>query len=250
MNANDIEENTKKKLGYYLLDLKEITVNKYKIKKIDFAEGVITFEKVESPESPEYNIKLEYFNDKLGMPNGSNVYDVNNSETSELKTDQINPNELSVTSDIPVTGQNQQPQPQPQPQSNQTGGNNKNIFKSSKYSDTSSVRFNKLSNYSITSSVMYNDRSDNFSDTSVIGQIGGGLETTDTLRSISELKDRKNKSSNKNLSASTSTFKSNLDMDIFKKSKNQSGGSKSNSDLKKKMLEAGINSSSTSSLCE
>ena len=39
-------------------------------------------------------------------------------------------------------------------------------------------------------------------------------------------------------------------MDIFKKSKNQEGGFKSNSDLKKKMLEAGINSSSTSSICE
>ena len=115
----------------------------------------------------------------------------------------------------------------------------KNIFKSSKYSDTSSIRQSEMLNYSKTSSVAFNDRSDKYSETSVIGQIGGNLDISDTLRSISELKERKSKSSN-----------TNLNIGIFKKT--QTGGSKNDDNLKKKMLEVGINSnsSSTSSICE
>ena len=116
-------------------------------------------------------------------------------------------------------------------------GGSKNIFKKSKYSDTSSVQVNELSNYSKTSSVVFNNRSDKYSDTSIIGQVGGKLnETSDTLMDMSELKQRKNVKS------------SNLDMGIFRK--NQSGGS-IDTNIKKKMINAGINStSSTSSICE
>ena len=125
----------------------------------------------------------------------------------------------------------------------QKGGNrkqNKNIFKSSKYSDTSSAvpsDMSKYSKYSNTSSVMFNGRSDKYSDTSVLGQIGGkNMQTSDTLMSVSELKERKSKSSSK------------LDVGIFKKIQN--GGSKADPDIKRKMMAVGINSSSTSSICE
>ncbi len=73
-----------------------------------------------------------------------------------------------------------------------------------------------------------------FSETSsvnpgMVGMIGGG--DTDTIGSISELKNRKNK-------------KNNLDLNIFGK---QNGGG---SDAKLKLRNMGIHSSSTDSLCE
>ncbi len=73
-----------------------------------------------------------------------------------------------------------------------------------------------------------------FSETSsvnpgMVGMIGGG--ETDTIGSISELKNRKNK-------------KNNLDLNIFGK---QNGGG---SDAKLKLRNMGIHSSSTDSLCE
>lgn len=118
---------------------------------------------------------------------------------------------------------------------NKMSGGSKNIFQKIKNSETSSVKMSNISNNSKTSSEIFNQRSDKYSETSVIGQIGGkNIETTDTLVNISELKQRKNSKS------------TNLDMGIFKK--NQSGGS---IDIKKKMMDVGINSnSSTSSICE
>jgi len=115
-------------------------------------------------------------------------------------------------------------------------GGTKNIFKKMNYSETSSIKMSNVTNNSKTSSEMFNGRSDKYSETSIIGQIGGkNNETSETLMGISELKQRK-------------TSKSNLDMGIFKK--NQSGGSADNS-VKKKMMDIGINSnSSTSSICE
>ena len=84
------------------------------------------------------------------------------------------------------------------------------------------------------------NRSNKYSDTSIIEQteqIGGKTNETDTdtLMSLSELKQRKNPK------------QSNLDMGIFKKV--QSGGN-IDSNIKKKMINNGINSSSTSSICE
>ena len=286
MNANDISENTMTKIKYYLSDLGDLKVNGYKIKNINFLDKVIIFSNSNS--SDEYKVNFEEMKNKqnttseIVVSKDETIVSKDlDFETSELNTDQkINSGDYSTTS---VNQSMVEPK--------QTGGNNKNIFKSSKYSDTSelnteqnknvgnfsltsvnqsmiehkqtggnnknifkssdtsSAKYDELLNNSKTSSAMYNDRTDNFSDTSVIGQIGGEIDISDTLRSISELRERKSKSSNKN-SSSTSTFKSNLDMGIFKKSQNQSGGSKSNVDLKKKMLEAGINSSSTSSICE
>ena len=288
MNITDIPENIMTKIRFYVSDLDDLKVtnDEYKIKSINFLEKEIIF--FNSNNNTEYKIKFDEIN-KKNMQNKvlMNTYtDID--KTSELNTDQ-NKNDFSMTSEnnIPGTiqsGGNNKNILKSSKYSDtselnteqnindfsmtsenkilgtiQSGGNNKNIFKSSKHSDTSSVKFTELSNYSKTSNIMYNDRTDNFSDTSIIGQIGGGIEITDTLRSISELKDRNNKASTKNsisasasasALASASTFKSNLDMGIFKKSQNQSGGSKSNLDLKKKMLEAGINSSSTSSMCE
>lgn len=114
----------------------------------------------------------------------------------------------------------------------------KDIFQKSKYSDTSSLNQTNITNLSATSTDMFNGRSDKYSDTSALDQVGGGL-TSETLN-ISELKPRKTSKSSR-----TST---NLDMGIFTK-KSQSGGSTNN--IRKKMMEVGINSnSSTSSICE
>lgn len=116
-------------------------------------------------------------------------------------------------------------------------GGSKNIFRKMNYSETSNIKMSNMSNYSMTSSEIFNERSDNYSETSIIGQIGGdNNETTDTLMGISELKQRK-------------SYKStNLDMGIFKKT--QSGGSV-DQNIRKKMMDIGINSnSSTSSICE
>jgi uncharacterized protein YkuJ len=233
----NINSNQKTELAFHLQYLSNFENNGFKIENINFVTKELTF--VKENETNKYKFKFEEI---ISMQNMEGENDL----TSEMQTDQnIDGRDLSETS------YNQSLQ-SPLPISNkntyvQSGGDNKNIFKSSKYSDTSSVKFTEMSNYSKTSSVMYNDRSDNFSETSVIGQIGGKIETSDTLMSISELKDRKKKSNSK-MSSSTSTFNTNLNVGIFKKSQTQSGGA--NTDIKKKMLEAGINSSSTSSICE
>lgn len=239
----NINNNQKTELAFHLQYLNNFENDGFKIENINFVTKELTFSK--ENETTKYKFKFEEI---VSMQNMAGENDLRTDMEIEKNIDGKDLSETSVNQNL------QPPAPVPEPVSNsnsnsnvQTGGNNKNIFKSSKYSDTSSVKFTEMSNYSKTSSAIYNDRSDNFSDTSVIGQIGGGIETSDTLMSISELKDRKKKSGSKN-SASTSTFKSNLDIGIFKKSKTQSGGS--NIDLKKKMLEAGINSSSTSSICE
>ena len=154
------------------------------------------------------------------------------SETSALETDLPKNDLFSETSDM-----NDSVVQPVKPVGEMNGGfGNKNIFKSSKYSETSSVRPEEMSNLSKTSSAVFNARSDKYSDTSVLGQMGGGMETTDTLRSISELKQRKTRNT------------SSLDVGIFKKA--QSGGSANTNELKKKMMDLGINSSSTSSICE
>ena len=119
-------------------------------------------------------------------------------------------------------------------------GGNKNVLKTSKYSDTSSAKFNDSFNESInnsnTLSNIFNSENNIYSETSNLGQFGGNFETSDTFKSISDLQERKSNS--------------NLDIGIFKKI--QSGGFKNETDIKKKMLNLGINSntSSTSSICE
>ena len=53
------------------------------------------------------------------------------------------------------------------------------------------AKFSDMQHFSQTSSVNFNARSDKYSDTSIIGQIGGAdTEISDTLRSVSELKER------------------------------------------------------------
>jgi hypothetical protein len=139
----------------------------------------------------------------------------------------------------------------------QQKGGNRNIFKSQNFSDTSFVNMTNMENLSNTSSVNFNQRSDGYSDTSEMSRqkggnknifksqnfsdtldfvmTGGKNNTSDTLMSLSELKDRNRKKSSK------------LGMDIFNKL--QSGGH-NDINIRKKMLEMGINSSSTSSVCE
>jgi len=154
------------------------------------------------------------------------------------------------------------------------GGNN--IFKTLKYSDTSSIMYSDLLNSSNTSQNTFTPRNNKYSETSSMEQLGGknsfktakysetspmevlrgkhifktakysetspmeqlgGKSDSDTLNSISELKDIR-----------ANSKKSNLNVDIFKKT--QSGGSNNKQNLTKKIMELGINSSSTSSVCE
>jgi hypothetical protein len=123
---------------------------------------------------------------------------------------------------------------------NRMTGGSKNIFQKSKYSETSSLKQTDMSNFSATSTDIFNGRSDKYSDTSSIkGQVGGTNLTSDTLGGVSELKQRK-------VSKTQSIQK--LDMGIFTK-KSQSGGAVET--IKRKMMDVGINSnSSTSSICE
>ena len=234
-------------IAFHLNYLKNLDINSYKIESINFSTKEILFRKPNDSNTYKFNFdEIECQKNMSGESTlDSDVFGKISENNSKINLSNEQFSETSENTQIPQTQQTQQTQPQPL-----TGGNGKNIFKSLKYSETSSFKANDMSNYSKTSSVMYNDRSDNFSDTSVLGQIGGGLESTDTLMSISELKDRKNKSK----VFSSGSSKSNLDIGIFKKtqfqSQNQSGGSKSNIDFKKKMAEVGINSSSTSSICE
>lgn len=175
----------------------------------------------------------------------------NFSETSEMY-------EISEISEMPV-------------KTNRITGGSKNIFQKSKYSETSSLKQTDMSNFSATSIDIFNGRSDKYSDTSVIkgqvggaifsatssdilnnrsakysdtssikGQVGGANLTSDTLSEVSELKQRK-------ISKTQSTSQK-LDMGIFTK-KSQSGGAVES--LKRRMMDVGINSnSSTSSICE
>ena len=250
MNINDTEQNLPNemkqdlpnKIVGYINELQEFKNNEFTIKEINFEKEEIVF----SNGKNELKMNLQFIRNKN---NSQFTTTENSNETSEMNTEQKFNGVMSDTSNGNTLTDKFNQLGQKQRQS-LSGGNNKNIFKSSKYSDTSSLNQTELSNYSNITPVIYNNRSDNFSDTSVLGQNGGGLdnsENSDTLRSVSELKDRKNKFSNKN---TTSTFKSNLDMGIFRKSQNQSGGTRSQLDLKKKMIDAGINSSSTSSICE
>lgn len=252
MNINNSQ---KTEIAFHLKYLSNFENNGYKIEQINFSTKEVLFSK--ESETNKYKMKFEEILLIQNMAGENNLTSKNNltSEndlTSEMKTDNLmDSDNLSETSEDNETSLIKKPISNPfvsEKNNNQKGGNNKNIFKSSKYSETSSVKFNELSNYSKTSSVMYNDRTDNFSDTSVIGQMGGGLETSDTLMSISELKNRKK--SNSNMLGGSTSFKSSLDISIFKKSKSQSQSGGGTHDLKKKMLEAGINSSSTSSICE
>ena len=153
----------------------------------------------------------------------------------------------------------------PQDKRPQKGGLAKNIFKKSLYSETSSFNQSDMSNYSATSTDVFRSdkysetsvigqvggkatlldtstdifKSDKYSETSIIGQIGGRAILSDTLDELSELKQRKS------LNTISSTK---LDMGIFTK-KSQSGGAIDS--IKRKMMEIGINSnSSTSSICE
>ena len=246
----DLKETTKGKLLFALNMLSgfKLDTDGLEIIKVDVPNKSIVYKSKTT--DGEITVTVEELKRNIDLP-------VLETETdNDMKTSDVIPvgiTEISATSDNVESDQNK---------ANETSdvkvggrlqrGGNKSIFKSSKYSETSSAKYTDISNFSQTSSVNYNGRSDKYSDTSALGQIGGygdsdasifiqnggeGNETSDTLRSISELKDRKKVSS-----------KSNLDIGIFKKVQQQSGGS--TNELKKRMMEAGINSSSTSSVCE
>jgi hypothetical protein len=154
-----------------------------------------------------------------------------------IKPFKMNERSDSATSDMNETVGSMVPsttsEEEPREKNKQKGG--KNIFKTLKYSDTSSVMYSELSKYSITSANTFVASKNNFSETSPMEQLGGKVES-DTLNSISELGERK-----------LNSKKSDLNVDIFKRS--QKGGS-SNKNILKKIAELGINSSSTSSVCE
>ena len=123
---------------------------------------------------------------------------------------------------------------------NQNGGSASDSRRNNLFSETSEFNENKKNNlFSETSEFnqnggsnlflkKFNKNSDMYSETS---ELKKGYSNMDTLQSITELED------------------SQLDLDIFKKSINQQKGGSFNFN-KKKLNEIGINSSSTSSVCE
>lgn len=218
-----LDKETKAKLIFALNLIKDINENiDNKIKLVDLLNKTINF-----TDGTSINIEEDL------------VKPITNEMTSDVNTT-IQQVDFSATSDMPISTEVKH---QVGEVKHQVGGSN-SVFKSSKYSETSSAKFSDMQKFSQTSSVNFNARSDKYSDTSIIGQIGGAdTEISDTLRSVSELKERSNKYSK--------SSRSNLDLGIFKKSQShsQSGGS-ANNEIKKKMVEAGIHSSSTSSICE
>ena len=225
-----IDKETKAKLIFALNLIKDINENiDNKIKLVDLLNKTINF-----TDGTSINIEEDL------------VKPITNEMTSDVNTT-IQQVDFSATSDMPISTEVKHQVGEVKHQvgevKHQVGGSN-SVFKSSKYSETSSAKFSDMQHFSQTSSVNFNARSDKYSDTSIIGQIGGAdTEISDTLRSVSELKERSNKYSK--------SSRSNLDLGIFKKSQShsQSGGS-ANNEIKKKMVEAGIHSSSTSSICE
>ncbi len=253
----NFQDNEKKIFNFGLNMLFERDIDGYKLKSIDIDTDTMIFangdkkEKISIKEfmkKPEIDAIREIisdtnknFNEDIDpMKIQKAIKNIKTNpqlshETSEMNT-QIENLNFSDTSDLSEA------------LTKQTGGS-KNIFhksqltdKSDKYSDSSIIeqiggKSNEMFNYS--KSLQMIGKSDKYSDTSNIGQteqIGGKTNETDTLMSLSELKHRKN------------SKQSNLDMGIFKKV--QSGGNV-DSNIKKKMINMGINStSSTTSICE
>ena len=132
----------------------------------------------------------------------------------------------------------------------QKGGN---VFNSEKYSDTSF--FNSEQN--LESNQMSATSNNNSNFVSKYNQqilTGGNFIKKDSVSKYSVTSSARDQI-NSNLSETSEIIQnggnssSKLDVDIFKKSMIQSGGSKK-INLKKKMTEIGINSTTTSSICE
>lgn len=237
------------KINFALNMLTEIEFKDYKLLSLNLKEDLIIFSNGQNEEKlsikniinelPSENLETTEIVEKYKNKSLMND-DIKFSETSEMTNpkDILESIKLSETSEM-TENKN----------FNDMKGGTKNIFQKSKYSETSSLAQTDMSNYSETSSAVFNGRSDKYSDTSVLNitesqeifkkaQIGGKLNyTTDTLDNLSELKQRK-----------LSKITGKLDMGIFTK-KTQTGGAIDS--LKKKMMNVGINSnSSTSSICE
>jgi len=229
----NLQENEKAKIIFGLNLLCGMDINGYKLKYINVKDDTIIFTNGDKEE--KISIKgliteksKELANSEVEITEVKKVPELGLTETSEIIRNVRNSKNESETetsdlSEVPK---------------NKIVGGSKNVFLGkSKYSETSSIKMSEISKYSETSSTVFNTRSDKYSDTSVIGQNGGkSKETSDTLMGVSELKHRK------------SSKQPNLDMGIFKKV--QSGGSV-DTNIKRKMMDVGINSnSSTSSICE
>lgn len=249
----NLQENEKAKIIFGLNLLCGMDVNGYKLKSINIKDDNIIFtngdkeekisikgligDKSKEVENSDVEITEVKKVQELGLTetsdivrnvrNGKNLPDTENSD----QVGGFGGYYLSETSDLPEVPKNKM-------MGSKMMGGSKNVFLGkSKFSDTSSIKMSEKSINSETSSAVFNARSDKYSDTSVIGQIGGkSNEMTDTLMDVSEIKQRK------------SSKQPNLDMGIFRKV--QSGGSV-DQNIKRKMMDVGINSnSSTSSICE
>lgn len=244
----NLQENEKAKIIFGLNLLCGIDVGGYKLKSINVKDNTIIFSNEDKEE--KINIKelmteksKEIGNSDVEITEVKKVPQLGLTETSEIvRNIRDGKNELEIKTSEQVGGFGalnfSETSDLSEINTNKMMGGSKNIFiGKSKYSETSSIGMSEMSNNSKTSSAVFNARSDKYSDTSVIGQIGGkAIETSDTLMGVSELKQRK------------ISKQQNLDMGIFKKV--QSGGSV-DTNIKRKMMDVGINSnSSTSSICE
>ncbi len=285
----EFDNTTKAKILFGLKLFSELNINGFELKSINMQNKELVFCNSNSNEEKkiligdlENNSKNEIYekqniaNNEIMNNEVANNEIINKVEISENENNNKSGEEpmIDVSSTVNIESiaplMSERKLVEQKKQVEQKGG--KSVFKASKYSDTSSnkMSMNGMSKLSLTSSIGLsemesdskfnsglimnggydnknifksqshkNKNSDGYSETSDIGQIGGNMNSqliSDTLVSISEMKGRK----------STSTSK--LNLDIFKK--NQTGGNKLDSDIKKKMIGAGINSSSTSSICE
>lgn len=257
---NFLKENEKSRIIFALNLLSEKLESDYKLDSLNFKDDSIIFSNGEKQEK----ISIKKITEILGKEINSDMEQSNN-KNSELETTE---NIVKVSRNAPITEDKIMSEtsvmkggeydnfsetsemyeisemPDISSVSNKMiGGNSKNIFQKNKYSETSSLKQSDVSNFSATSTDIFNGRSDKYSDTSVIkGQVGGTNLKSDTLSSVSELKQRKVFKTQSQLTTPK------LDMGIFTK-KYQSGGAVDS--LKRRMMDVGINSnSSTSSICE
>lgn len=202
--TSTLKELPKKEVNSQATLPKEVVQLKEQVSQVKEAQkqqGGAIYSDTSSYNPSSRKLKNAIFSDTSVMNGGGQ------SDTSSFNPGLLNNKQFSETSDIDGIGQMGGACPCSQTSSVDVG-----MFGGSKdFSDTSSIN-----------PKMFGNMMGNF--------VGGGA--SDTLESISEIKERKNK-------------KTNLDLNIFR---TQAGGN--SSDSKQKLRDMGIHSSSTSSLCE
>jgi len=190
-------------------------LQKFKINSIDFDKKIIIIKQKQYNFANMHDIVKAINNQTGGLfsESSSDLF----SETSAMNQNGGNYSETSAM--------------------NQNGGN---------YSETSSIRFPLKHNYSETSAM--NQNGGNYSETSELTQNSDIFSKTSELKN--NFKGGNYNYNNDTLQSITELEDSQLDLDIFKRSYKKQNGGSYDINNKQNLNAIGINSSSTSSICE